>query len=245
MDFKTINRVDAQKAMSEWVSAYPALPEIEGDDAKLRADIQEMNRKVRKEAVSFDDDKYYIDAHFGLHLYNYLWKVPGFTMRVAADDGFWRYLSVKVAPDVVAQRWGKDNNDHFWSKPTRIWFRTLWWYVHLSWQGDLESTKELLENKNFTTDTILNFVERNGRKGTCVDAYRQIIRCYGMIPEETVKSFGRRGKENSDDLFRVVMKLNTAKMLVMEPALCFGGEEAYAETLFSDAGVNVHASKSN
>lgn len=104
---------------------HPALPEIDKSYDAVRANIQEMNRKVRQEAEGLDDGKYYIDAHLGLSLYEYLWSIPGFSLRVAANDGFWRYLSVKVAPDVVAQRWGKDNDDHYWSKPTRIWFRSL------------------------------------------------------------------------------------------------------------------------
>jgi len=49
-----------------------------------------------------------------------------------------------------------------------------------------------------------------------------------------------RGK-SSDDLFRVVMKLNTAKLLVLDPALYLGGEEAYAKSLFRDAGVDLDA----
>ena len=51
-----------------------------------------------------------------------------------------------------------------------------------------------------------------------------------------------RGKSNSsDDIFRIVMKLNTAKMMVMDPALYLGGEEAYAKSLFRDAGVDFDA----
>ena len=245
MNIKVINRGEAQKAMEEWISGYPALPEIDKSYDAVRANIQEMNRKGRQEAEGLDDGKYYIDAHLGLSLYEYLWSIPGFSLRIAANDGFWRYLSVKVAPDVVAQRWGKDNDDHFWSKPTRIWFRSLWWYVHLAWQDDYDKTKDLLETSFFTTDTILNFEERNGRKGTCIEAYREIIKVYSKIPEAVIKQFGRRKSGNSDDLFRVVMKLNTAKMMVMEPALCIGGESAYARTLFEDAGVDLDVTENN
>ena len=245
MDFKVLNRGEAQKAMSEWVENYPSLPQIDKSYEPIRKSIQEMNAEVRSVAANMDDAKYFIDANLGLLIYVYFLKVPGFSLRVAADDGFWRYLSVKVAPDVVAQRWGKDNDDHFWSKPTRIWLRSIWWYVHLAWQGDFKSTQKLLATKFFTTDTILNFEERNGRKGTCVEAYREIIKCYSQVPDSIIKQFGRRKSGNSDDLFRVVMKLNTAKMMVMEPALCLGGEAEYARTLFRDAGVELDAAKNN
>lgn len=243
MEMKTLNRGDSQKAMAEWIENYPTLPSVDDSYVSIRNDLQEMNRQVRQDAENNASgkrsDNYYIDAHMGLALYKYLWEKPGFTLRTAADDGFWRYLSVKVVPDIVSQRWGRDNNDHFWSKPTRIWLRSIWWYVHLSWQGSYDSTKELLESPHFTTDTILNFEERNGRRGTCVEAYRYIIYFYSKVPETVLKQFTRGKSGNSDDLFRVVMKLNTAKMMVMEPALCLGGEREYARTLFKDAGVVI------
>ncbi len=244
MQIKTLNRGEAQKAMTEWINNFPDLPQVDDSYKSIRNDLQELNRNVRLDAQLNSSEKrsdyYYIDAHMGLALYEYLWNQPGFSLRVAANDGFWRYLSVIVAPDIVAQRWGKENSDHFWSKPTRIWFRSIWWYVHLSWQGNYKDTKKLLECPHFTTDTILNFEERNGRKGTCIDAYRYIIYYYSKVPEETIKKYTRGKSGTSDDLFRVVMKLNTAKMMVMEPALCRGGEKEYAKTLFRDAGVEIN-----
>ena len=243
MEIKTLNRGEAQKAMDEWIENYPELPSVDSGYASIRNDLQSINRKIRSDiAGTKRSDNYLTDAYMGLALYEYFWNQQGFTLRTAADDGFWRYLSVKVVPDIVAQRWGKDNSDHFWSKPTRIWLRSVWWYVHLAWQGSSKSTKKLLESPNLNTDTILNFVERNGRKGTCVNAYRHIIRIYGKLPEQTVRQYGRNKAASSDDLFRVVMKLNTAKMLVLEPALCLGGEKGYALELFRDAGVDPDVS---
>lgn len=242
MKIKTFNRGEAQKAMDDWIADYPSLPIIDDELVCLRNDIQELNRQVREAATELDGAKrndYYIDTRLGVKLYEYLQNQPWFTLRAAANDGFWRYLSINVAPDVVAQRWGKDNADHYYRKPTRIWFRSIWWYVHLAWQGDVESTEAVLFSKHFTTDTILNFEERTGKKGTDVNTYRKIIYYYSRIPEQTLRNFSKGAGNNEDDLFRVVMKLNTAKMMVMEPALCLGGEDGYARGLFSDAGVNI------
>lgn len=239
MEIKVLNKNDAQQMMTEWQSRYPDLPEVDSEWAHVRSDLQNINRTVRQQAEKLDTASradYYIDLHMGLELYDYLWKMTSFSMRYAADDGFWRFLSVQVAPDVVAQRWGRDNADHFWRMPTRIWFRAIWWYIHLSWQGDVQSTGRMLENPRFTTDTILNFVERTGRRGTAVDVFRCIIYCYSQVITDDLKRFGRSHK-GQDDLFRVVMKLNTARMMVVEPALCLGGERAYAESLFQDVGV--------
>ena len=221
MKIETLNRGEAQKAMDDWINNYPDLPGIKSDYEALRENIQNLNKQVRQEVMKNPGIKrpdYYIDAHLGLALYEYLWTIPEFSMRVAANDGFWRYLSVMVVPDVVAQRWGKDNHAHFWSQPRRVWLRSIWWYVHLAWQDDLELTKKVLECSHFTTDTILNFEEKD------------------------LKRYSRGKAGNSDDLFRVVMKLNTAKMMVMEPALCLGGEKAYAQELYKDVGVDFNAS---
>lgn len=244
MVVKTLSRGQAQEAMREWVENYPKLPKIDDDLLQLRKDIQAINEKVRSDMQSQTAIKsvdYFIDYNIGLLLYEYLWNQQGFSLRVAANDGFWRYLSVKVVPDVVSQRWGKENDSHFWSQPTRIWLRSIWWYVHLAWQGDAESTQKVLSCKYFTTDTILNFEERTGRNGTNVDAYRQIIKCYSEVPEDIVKNNSRGKSNSSDDIFRIVMKLNTARMMVMDPSLCQGGEEAYAKALFRDAGVDLDA----
>lgn len=243
MKIKFYNRGEAQKAMEEWLLNYPSLPKINKDLISLRNDIQNLNRQVREAAEKREAAKrsdYYIDSQFGLKLYDYLRKQPWFSLRVAANDGFWRFLSVSIVPDVVAQRWGKDNVDHYYSKPTRIWFRSIWWYIHLAWQGDMEKTESVVSAKHFTTDTILNFEERTGRKGTCVEAYRKIIYYYSLIPEQKLKEYSKKKAKNSDDLFRVVMKLNTAKMMVMEPALCLGGVDEYAKELFRDAGVDIN-----
>ena len=234
-------RGDAQTAMEEWLQNYPTLPTVDRQYAEIRNNIQKINLLVRDEMSDVEESKkyYYLDSHLGLGLYEYLWSIPGFSMRVAANDDFWRFLSLKVVPDVVSQRWGKDNESHFWSRPTRIYLRSIWWYIHLAWQGNKEKTKELIECSHFNTDTILNFEERSGRNGTNIEAYRWILYYYSKVPPETVKKHSR-GKNGSDDIFRVVMKLNTVKMTVLDPSLCGGGEKHYAKSLYEETGVNFY-----
>ncbi len=240
MLMKTLNRSEAQNAMKDWILKYPSLPEVEGDYLKIRKDIQEFNQKVRCECQdNLTKKDYYVDVHIGILLYDYFWRVPGFNLRVAANDDFWRYLSIKVIPDVVADRWEYDNESHYWSKPARIWLRSIWWYVHLSWQGDMETTTQVLESPCFTTDSILNLEERTGRKGTFISVYRYIMYYYSHIPQQVLDDFNKTTKEKQDDLFRIVMKLNTAKVMVVDPALYLGGEKEYVRSLFMDAGVRV------
>lgn len=239
MDIKKLNRGEAEKAMSEWLASFPLLPSLDGNYAVIRSDLTNLFQSVMKDSESkgFKPQDYFTDVQFGILLYLYLSKKDWFSLRLAADDGFWRYLSLKVIPDAVAVRWGKDNDSHYWSTPGRIWLKQIWWYVYLSWTKDEITTRKILESPNCSTDTILNFVERTGKKGTCIDAYRWIIYLYSLIPQQAVSDYKKQGKNH--DLFRVVMKLNTARMMVAEPALCVGGCEGYARKLFLDAGFDI------
>lgn len=241
MDIKRLNRGEAEKAMSEWIDSFPQLPVLDREYSVIRNDLFSLFQSVIKDAESrgFKPHDYYTDAQFGILLYLYLSKKEWFSLRLAADDGFWRYLSLKVIPDAVAVRWGKDNDSHYWSTPGRVWLKQIWWYVYLSWTKDESTTRNILESPNCSTDTILNFVERTGKKGTCVDAYRWIIYLYSMIPQNMVSEYKKKGKNH--DLLRVVMKLNTARMMVAEPALCVGGCQGYAQKLFVDAGLDIDA----
>ena len=129
MEIRRLNRGESEKAMKEWIASYPQLPPLDGDYAVLRSDLTGLFRSVlnNAEAKGFKPRDYYTDAQFGLLLYTYLSNKTWFSLRLAADDGFWRYLSLKVIPDVVAVRWCKDNDSHYWSIPGRVWLKQIWW----------------------------------------------------------------------------------------------------------------------
>ncbi len=233
-----LDRGKSEIAMREWIDSYPGLPALEGEFVSIRDDLTALFEEVINDAKQKDlkIQDYYVDAEFGMKLYSYFRTMSWFSLRLASNDSFWRFLSLKVIPDVVAVRWGKDNEDHYWSIPGRIWLKQLWWYIYLSWMTDDETTKSVVESPNCSTDTILNFVERTGKKGTCVDAYRWIIYCYSRIPQTVITDYKRN---RGNDLFRTVMKINTARMMVEEPALCEGGYKGYAKELFADAGIEI------
>lgn len=240
MNIKTLNRAESQSAMKEWIQNYPKIPEFDKNYTSIREEICRFNNEVRSKSENISGKRdYYIDVHLGILLYDYLWRVQGFNLRVAANDDFWRYLSIKVVPDVVADRWGKDNESHYWSKPVRIWLRSIWWYVHLSWQGDMDSTAKVLEANCFSTDSILNLEERSGRKGTFIDVYRYIMYYYSRVPQNKLDEFNNNTQTKHEDLFRVIMKLHTAKSIVIDPALYLGGQKEYVRSLFADVGVRV------
>lgn len=235
MIVKTLKRSESQIVMNEWIDNSAKLPDVDSEYLKIRNDLMKFNQNVRQK-YSRDYD---IDIHFGVYLYDYFKNLSGFNMRAAADDGFWRYLSLKVVPNIVTERWGKDNESHFWKRGTRIWLRAIWWYVHLSWQGDIDDTLSIIESPCFTTDTILNLVERAGRKGYYTNVYRYIMYFYSRVSQEELINFNKNTKKEADSLFRILMKLNTAKTMVIDPALSLGGEREYVRSLFLDLKISV------
>lgn len=165
---------------------------------------------------------YKFDLLYGIEIYKILNTDIGFNNRVATSDDTWRYLSVKVIPDIVHSRWGW-SDDRYFAKTRRIWLKSIWWYIHLSWRGNAENTYEILESN--TTDTILNLVERPGL-GYYIEVYRELMNQYNEY------------EDSSRELFRAVLKLNTAKLITTSPELVEGGIEEYVNSLFISAGAN-------
>ena len=165
---------------------------------------------------------YKFDLLYGLEIYKILNENIGFNNRVATSDDIWRYLSVKVIPDIVHSRWGW-SQDRYFSTPRRIWLKSIWWYIHLSWRGNTEGTYEILERN--TTDTLLNLVERPGL-GYYIEVYRELMKQYNEYDD------------SSRELFRAVLKLNTAKLITTSPELVEGGIKEYVHSLFISAGAS-------
>ncbi|MDT2830254.1 DUF6339 family protein [Vagococcus carniphilus] len=160
---------------------------------------------------------YKFDLLFGLKLYSILSEEDNFTTRVASNDDIWRYLSIRVIPDIVHARW-QFNEEHFYKTPRRIWLKTLWWYIHLSWMGNENDTYKVLQKNS--TDTILQLVERPG------------IGYYTMVYRELMAQYAEHN-DTSRVLFRQVLKLNTARLLTISPELYDGGIKAYVTDLFN------------
>ena len=61
---------------------------------------------------------------------------------------------------------------------------------------------------------------------------------YSKVPKIELDKFNNR-KNSQDDLFRIIMKLNTARVMVIDPGLYLGGEKEYVRSLFKELGVSV------
>lgn len=224
MKWKTISKSESEKVMESWNSdqSMPFDSEYEFLRIELFKAAEEVLQELNIQNYEIKSAGYDFDLLFGLKLYEILNRNFGFTIRLASDNGVWRFLSLKVVPDLVYLRW-EDNAGRYWKETRRIWLKALWWYIHLSWQGSAQETFETL--KGNTTDEIVQLVERSGPSGYRIDLCREIMSFYGSLDTEQ--------KKRSSQVFRRVMKLNTARIKVIEPGLFIGGEENYVKGLFN------------
>ncbi|WP_143082997.1 hypothetical protein [Salibacterium qingdaonense] len=223
--WKTLKQHEAEKAFQSWNDEKPSAS-CSGEYQSIREDLVKIFNDVLEnlgleEQGSWNKQTYKVDMEFGLQLYDYLNSSSDFTLRTASSNDFWRYLSIKVIPDIVYIRSGL-KSDYFYRTTRRIWLRKIWWYVHLSWQGDLETTRDTLWNNS--TDEIVQLVERSGPNGYRVKLTRELMKMYGSLDDTQ--------KTRSNSMFRSIMKLNTVKVRSIEPELHPKGEEAYARELF-------------
>lgn len=202
--------------------------------------IREDLIRLFQEFKQYQD--YQFDYRYALAIYRYFSSQNHhwFTLSLSADYDFWRYLSLVVVPDLVYQRHGTQK-EYYYGKDVRIYLSTMWWYAHMSWQGSMEETEMTIENN--TTDTILNLVERPGKKGVHLQVYRSIMKLYGLLGKiERRVSISDSDSEMTSvnvTLFRRVMTLHTAKSQVINPDLYECGALGYARMLFSSVGVRI------
>ena len=177
-----------------------------------------------------NESGYEIDLRVGLALYELFLKEDYKLNPIYAnDDDIWRYLSVRVFLDITYLR--EPSNDRFgvyfshdrvYRHTKRIWIKQLWWWIHLGWQGDVESTYEVL--KKYGSGRISQVLERAG-KGYRVEVTRQLLK----------KMAERCSQSNvSQDDFRALMMLYYAKMFLIEPTLVDGGINTFLDKLLDE-----------
>ena len=64
---------------------------------------------------------------------------------------------------------------------------------------------------------------------------------YSKLDQREINTFNDRVKkyDKHATLFRTIMKLNTARTLVIDPALYSGGADEYVKSLYREAGVKI------
>lgn len=202
--------------------------EVDGNNCvplNVKGPFNEFRKSIINEKHSFLSDEknkiksYSFDLHIGLYMYQILEEEYDFNERFAAQDEIWRYISLEVLPDLVYERYGIEEK-RFYKEKRRIWLRSLWWYIHLSWQGTEEATYEVL--KESSTDEINQLVDRSGSDGYRLDLTREIMRQHKIYS----KDLGSRN-------LRRILVLNTVRINMIEPGLVEGGTNKYVEELYA------------
>lgn len=177
-----------------------------------------------------EKNPYMRDLKLALKFYQFINGQQDFLDKYKANYQFWRYIAVYVIPDIIEDRFGVDALEHFYKKNVRVYPYTLYWYIHLSWQGSEKETFEILKDHN--TDSILQIVERPLKKGINVELFRKIMKEYSTVNSEN-KTIIREGKKTS--LLRRVFKKLTSKLAILKPEIYPGGEEAFAKMVVQSA----------
>lgn len=239
MKWGYMNKIEAESKIRKYEekteSEFESLKKKwEEGDFFVEAEAEEY-KDLRKEIVQiFNENKgkgnYIVDLEVGLKLYELLsngkYKI---SISVADDDQIWIYMTVKVFLDITYLRSPKPDSDgkyfshqriYSWSK--RIWLKQLWWFVHLAWQGDVDSTREVL--KYYGSGQISQILERSGL-GYRTDVTRVLLK---RIPER----LGLTKSSQAD--FRSLMMLYYAKTYMVEPTLVVGGVECFVDDLIEE-----------
>jgi len=229
MKIKELNREEAKKVFNRLVEAN-GVP----DDFFETLDDEYL--KIRDTILSFSPKpitkSYDFDLRFGIKLFEFFNKknIPEFNEAVASNYDFWRYLCLRVVPDIIIDRHGLVDT-YFFEKNVRIYLPTLWWYIEMGFQGTIEKTYECL--KHFSTDYILQFVERPGRDGMYLDIARMMMKYLSELPKDVESQ-----EKGEQTLLRRLLIQHTARNanynLVIE-----GMTNQYVKELFAACGVEV------
>lgn len=220
MKYEYLKRYNAEqlfKKLTEDVNAEALESNLNKDYLEIREDLLTVYKSIDMSSP------YKFDLMFGIELYDYFQMFDDFTETLASNYDFWRYLSLKVVPEIIIKRHGLVS-EYFYSKNVRIYLSALWWYIHLCWQGTKERTIECLND--LSTDYILQLTERPGKTGVYLEITRKIMRkIHQLTPKERNKKIG------GAVLFRRIMILNHT-MIENYNLLMESNEDEYVNLLF-------------
>jgi hypothetical protein len=231
MVIKTLTKENSEELLQFLASNGEKIPDsyfqtLDSEYQRMRSDLLAFEQASKQLA----SDDYGFDLEMASQIYEYFNSLDFFNETVASNYGFWRYVCVKVVPDLTYRRHGYVPA-YFYEKSVRLYIPTLWWYFHMSWQGTADETKKILRSLN--TDYIMQLVERPGREGTYLGTTRAIMKYLGKLPPAVTSK-----KVGNSILFRRVMIQNTAKNENYNLAID-GKTDQYVKDLFESCGVEV------
>lgn len=240
MIIKNLNNARAKRQMDQWKSTNK-LPElVDNDYLQIRNDLTsmniEINELIKRDYSDYSSRKLYLkDILLGLKLYEYFNQCEWFNQRVASNYDFWRFLSIMVVPNVVQDRWDFEDS-RYWKQKNRMWLPSIWWYANLCFNENYDNTLEIMLSKYFTTDTILNLVDRTGKKGFDIELYRRLMHKFSLVNPKKYSNVSNKLKK-SDNVFRLIMRLHTARSQTIDPNLYKDGLDGYIINLFESIGL--------
>ena len=187
-------------------------------------DIYEKSKDLYNEY--FSDNQYnerrdyLLDICFGVLIFNYVEEGSTLSRINILNDVFIYYLQLYIIPEIIYERWGL-NEDRFFKRNNRLYLKTLYSYIHHTYQGSTEETLKLLSSRSFNTDAIVQIVERR-------NDYR-IIRLLvkKIATSESLKNY------KISEIIRKIMMLENAKRRVVVPMFYKGGYESYIDDILA------------
>ncbi len=231
MKFYELEREEAQKIFDSFADGKIKI------DENYFSNLDESYLEMRKTILSWLSEhpltkNYDFDLFLALKLYSYFnnENLEGFNESIASNYGFWRYVCIKVVPDIIIERHGLIK-EYFYAKNVRLYIPTLWWYIEMCYQGSVDKTYECLKDKS--TDYILQIVERPGRDGMFLEVSRLIVHYLSILPDDVVSA-----ECGGQTLLRRVMIQNTARGSNYNMILDNKADE-YVQSIFSSCCVEV------
>jgi hypothetical protein len=193
----------------------------------LRKSILDIKLSIKDEIGTYG-----FDYKFGFSFYFLMNSFSDFNETVASTESFWNELCLKCVPDLIYERHGF-NPDYYYLKSNRNYLSTMWWFIHLCYQGDKDSTYFVISHLP-STDYIMQLVDRASHNGVYLETTRLIMKSLVSLPIQVIND-----SKNGQTLFRRVMMQDVAKRtntnLIYE-----GKAQEYVDSLFEKCGVNLN-----
>lgn len=171
---------------------------------------------------------YSFDFEFGLGMYKYLRFEQNMSETDASNDDIWRYIQIKVVPDLIMKRWpmtnGTINAKRLYQNPSRIYLKVLWWYIHMLWEKDEKTTRSYKAQVD-----ISQIIDRSGgAEGTPIELYWEILHVYAKVDPS-----------KRTNLIEKILMLDVSYRTVIEPELTGKGIHDYVIGLYKEQGIDV------
>ena len=219
------------------VNAVQCFNNLLNNDFSNEVFKDETLNKLQSDLVAaFDKAKhlkeYQLDLCFGKDFFDLISACPLFDQYSFNCDDFWRWVALKLIPNIVYQRFCNDRltadskalRAHFYSKAVRIYPFTLYYYYKVFDKGDSQKTFEFLNSPCFSTDTIQATIERLGAESFRKDVYVAIL--------DKIRSMDIQPASKAKDMLRCVMRQNTLRANTIIPCFFKNGVDGYVDMLF-------------